>query len=69
MMGLIITLFIVIVCLVVGIYVMFKQVSARKDDVSNYQVLKGGDDELVEAPARVSITLSSCSAVTVRSNV
>ena len=25
---------------------MFKQVSAYKDDVSNYQVLKGGDDEM-----------------------
>lgn len=46
MMGLIVTLFIVVAGLVVGIYVMFKQVSAYKDDVSNYQVLKGGDDEM-----------------------
>ena len=44
MTGLIVTLFIVIALLVVGIYVMFKQVSAYKDDVTNYQVLKGGDE-------------------------
>lgn len=46
MMGLIITLFVVVAGLVVGIYIMFKQVSAYKDDVSNYQVLKGGDEDM-----------------------
>lgn len=46
MTGLIVTLFVVIVFLVVGIYIMFKQVSAYKEDVTNYQVLKGGDDDM-----------------------
>lgn len=43
--GLIITLFVIIGVLVASVTIMIKQVSAYRDDVSNYQVLKGGDED------------------------
>ena len=45
LLGLIITLFIIIALLVLGVFMMIKQVSAYRDDVANYQVLKGGDED------------------------
>lgn len=46
--GLIITLFVIILALVGSIVYMYKQVSAYKDDMAHYQVLKGeADDETV----------------------
>lgn len=45
LLGLIITIFVIIALLVGGILLMVRQVSAYKEDMSNYQVLKGGDDE------------------------
>ena len=46
LLGLIITLFIIIVLLVLGVFMMIKQVAAYRDDVANYQVLKGGDEDM-----------------------
>jgi hypothetical protein len=46
LLGLIATLFVIICLLVVGIAMMIRQVSAYRDDIANYQVLKGGEDEL-----------------------
>lgn len=44
--GLIVTLFVIILALVGSIVYMYKQVSAYKDDMAHYQVLRGdGDDE------------------------
>lgn len=46
--GLIITLFIIILALVASIIYMYRQVSAYKDDMAHYQVLRGDmDDETV----------------------
>lgn len=45
LLGLSITLFIVIGVLVGSIYLLYRQITAYKDDVSNYQVLRGGDDD------------------------
>eukprot|EP00606_Chrysophyceae_sp_TOSAG23-5_P001518 GSChrysophyteH2.ASY1.ANO1.1628.1 assembled CDS len=45
LLGLIITLFIIVALLVMGVFTMIKQVSAYRDDVANYQVLKGGDED------------------------
>lgn len=42
--GLIISLFVIILTLVGAIVYMYKQVSAYKDDMAHYQVLKGEDD-------------------------
>lgn len=42
---LIVTLFIIIALLVMGVLMMIKQVSAYRDDIANYQVLKGGDED------------------------
>jgi len=44
LLGLIITLFIIIGVLVGGVFLMIKQVAAYKEDLANYQVLKGGDE-------------------------
>ncbi len=44
LMGLIITLFVIIVLLGAGLALMIRQVSAYRDDVANYQALKGEDD-------------------------
>ena len=44
LLGLIITSFIIIALLVGGILLMFKQLSAYREDLSHYQVLKGGED-------------------------
>jgi len=46
LLGLIITLFIIIALLVLGVFMMIKQVAAYRDDVANYQVLKGGDEDM-----------------------
>lgn len=43
LMGLIITLFVIICLLVGGILLMIRQLAAYKEDVSNYQALKGDD--------------------------
>lgn len=45
LLGLIITLFVIIAVLVASVVLMIKQVAAYKEDVSNYQVLKGGDED------------------------
>jgi hypothetical protein len=45
LLGLIITLFIIVALLVLGVFTMIKQVSAFRDDIANYQVLKGGDED------------------------
>ena len=45
LLGLIITIFIIIMLLIGAIVVMIKQLSAYKDDISHYQALKGGDEE------------------------
>lgn len=45
LLGLIITLFVIIALLVMGVVMMIKQVSAYRDDIANYQVLKGGDED------------------------
>lgn len=45
LLGLIITLFVIIALLVGSIMFMFKQIKAYKEDMANYQVLKGGDED------------------------
>jgi len=45
LLGLIITLFIIIAILVGGILFMIRQLAAYKDDITNYQALKGGDED------------------------
>jgi len=45
LLGLIITLFIIIGALVAAVVMMIRQVAAYREDVSNYQMLKGGEDE------------------------
>ena len=45
LLGLIITLFIIIVALIGSLLFMVKQMSAYKEDLANYQVLKGAPDE------------------------
>jgi hypothetical protein len=45
LLGLIITLFIIILALVASLLFMVRQLSAYKEDLANYQVLKGGDDD------------------------
>ena len=47
MLGLIITIFVIIGVLVASIVLMIKQMSAYKDDLRNYQVLKGDDSATV----------------------
>ena len=44
LLGLIITLFIIVLVLIGSIALMIKQIAAFKEDMSNYQVLKGGDE-------------------------
>jgi hypothetical protein len=44
LLGLIITLFIIITLLIAGIGLMIKQIAAYKEDMTNYQVLKSGED-------------------------
>lgn len=44
LMGLIITLFIIIALLGAGLALMIRQVNAYREDVANYQALKGEDD-------------------------
>lgn len=43
--GLIVTLFVIIMALVASIVYMYKQVSAYKDDMAHYQVLRGDGEE------------------------
>ena len=52
LLGLIITLFVIIALLVCGVFVMIKQVGAYRDDIANYQVLKGGDEPDTPGPQR-----------------
>jgi len=47
LLGLIITLFVIIAVLVVSIVLMIKQLSAYREDIANYQVLKGDEDSTV----------------------
>lgn len=44
LLGLIITLFIIVAILVASLALLVRQMAAYKEDVSNYQALKGGDD-------------------------
>ena len=44
LLGLIITLFIIIALLGGSVFYMIRQVSAYRDDMAHYTVLKGGDD-------------------------
>ena len=44
LLGLIITLFIIIAILVGSLVFMLKQMSAYKEDLTNYQVLKSGEE-------------------------
>ena len=44
LLGLIITLFVIIGILVASVVLMIRQVSAYRDDITNYHVLKGGDE-------------------------
>lgn len=45
LLGLIITLFIIVCCLAIGLLFMVRQISAYKDDLAHYEVLKGGDED------------------------
>ena len=45
LLGLIITLFIIIVALVGSLFFMVRQISAYKEDLANYQVLKGSPED------------------------
>jgi hypothetical protein len=45
LLGLIITLFIIVVLLIAGIVFMVKQMKAYQEDLANYQVLKGSEDD------------------------
>jgi len=45
LLGLIITLFIIVIVLAGSIAYMARQMNAYREDIANYQVLKGGDDE------------------------
>jgi hypothetical protein len=45
LLGLIITLFIIVVVLVASIVFMVRQMNAYKEDLANYQVLKGSEEE------------------------
>jgi hypothetical protein len=45
LLGLIITLFIIVVLLAGSIVFMVRQMDAYKEDLANYQSLKGGDDD------------------------
>lgn len=45
LLGLIITLFIIVCCLAIGLLFMVRQISAYKDDLAHYEVLKGGEDD------------------------
>lgn len=47
LLGLIITLFVIIGALVGGIFLMIRQLAAYKEDLSNYQALKGDETETV----------------------
>ena len=49
MLGLIITLFVIIGILVASVVLMIRQVAAYRDDIANYQLLKGGEDEMGSA--------------------
>lgn len=45
LLGLIITLFIIVVLLAGSIVFMVRQMDAYKEDLANYQTLKGSEDE------------------------
>lgn len=45
LLGLIITLFIIVAILVASIVFMVRQMNAYKEDLANYQVLKGTEEE------------------------
>lgn len=47
LLGLIITLFIIVFLLVGGIVFMAKQITAYREDLAHYEVLKGSDEEVV----------------------
>lgn len=46
LLGLIITLFVIIALLVGGIFLMIRQLAAFKEDISNYQALRGDDGDM-----------------------
>mmetsp|Transcript_411 Transcript_411/g.471 ORF Transcript_411/g.471 Transcript_411/m.471 type:complete len:119 (+) Transcript_411:134-490(+) len=45
LLGLIITLFVIILLLIGSLFYMVRQISAYKEDLANYQVLKGSSEE------------------------
>ena len=45
LLGLIITLFVIILLLIGSLVFMVRQISAYKEDLANYQVLKGSPEE------------------------
>jgi hypothetical protein len=45
LLGLIITLFIIVIVLVGAMVLMVRQLAAYKEDITNYQALKGGDED------------------------
>eukprot|EP00602_Paraphysomonas_sp_CaronLab_P006945 CAMPEP_0185024860 /NCGR_PEP_ID=MMETSP1103-20130426/8041_1 /TAXON_ID=36769 /ORGANISM="Paraphysomonas bandaiensis, Strain Caron Lab Isolate" /LENGTH=263 /DNA_ID=CAMNT_0027557931 /DNA_START=200 /DNA_END=991 /DNA_ORIENTATION=+ len=47
LLGLIITLFVIIALLVGGIFLMIRQLAAYKEDMTNYQALKGDESEAI----------------------
>jgi hypothetical protein len=47
LLGLIITLFVIIAVLVVSIVLMIKQLQSYREDIANYQVLKGDEESTV----------------------
>lgn len=49
LLGLIITLFIIVLLLIGSIALMIKQISAYKDDMTNYAALSGGDEREANA--------------------
>ena len=57
LLGLIITLFIIVALLVMGVFMMMKQVSAYRDDIANYQVLKGGDEDTRIAAPQILVAV------------
>jgi hypothetical protein len=55
LLGLIITLFVIIGALVAAVVLMIRQVAAYREDVSNYQILKGGDEDDHKSSSSVGV--------------
>lgn len=55
LLGLIITLFVIVCLLVGGLFYMVRQLQAYKEDMANYQVLKGIDEESMHGGSGVVV--------------